>query len=61
MKNTGLITAMITLFVLTNAFAQEYKIKVSGSKTLNIKDVNKVNVEGYEGSEIIFTTVERRS
>lgn len=61
MKNTGLITAIITLFVLTNAFAQEYKIKVSGSKTLNIKDVNKVNVEGYEGSEIIFTTVEKRS
>ncbi len=61
MKKTGLITAVITFFVLTGAYAQEYKMKVSGNKTLKIIEVNKVNVEGYDGSEIIFTTVEGNS
>lgn len=61
MKKTGLITTIITFFVLTGVYAQEYKLKVSGNKTLKIIEVNKVNVEGYDGNEIIFTTVEGKS
>lgn len=36
--------------------AQEYKIAASGNKVLHLKEVNKVNIEGYNGNEIIFST-----
>jgi len=41
------------------ASAQEYKVSVSGSKKLIINGVNKIEIEGTSGSEIIFSTANR--
>jgi hypothetical protein len=43
-------------FVVTGAaYAQEYKLSKS-SGTLEIREVNNVSIEGYAGSEILFTS-----
>jgi hypothetical protein len=41
------------------ASAQEYKISASGDKKLIINGVNKIEIEGTTGSEIIFSTAVR--
>ncbi len=41
------------------ASAQEYKVSASGSKKLVINGVNKIEIEGTSGSEIIFSTTNR--
>lgn len=53
MKRTFL---MVVLGVIASgiACAQEYKVSKS-SGTLDIREVNDVSVEGYDGNEIIFT------
>ncbi len=56
MKKISLVTAII-MSVVVSAFAQEYKLAVSGNKTLKISEVNKVDIEAYDGNEIIFTPV----
>lgn len=57
MKNLSLTIALLFVMSLSGQlYAQEYKISVSGSKTLKIYDVNKVAIEGHSGSEIIFST-----
>jgi predicted membrane protein len=55
MKKYIVVVAML----LTSAvLGQEYKVaKSSGS--LVIREVNKVQIEGYSGSEIIFTSLDR--
>lgn len=57
MKKIKIIISGIMLFSTTFLFAQEYKLKVSGTKTLKLIEVNKVEIEGYDGNEIIITTV----
>jgi hypothetical protein len=57
-----LIFIMLFTFISgKQLFAQEYKLKVSGNKTLKLLEVNRVEVVGYEGSEIVFTTEIRKS
>ncbi len=53
MKNVSLVTAIMCMAVL--AFSQEYKITPGANKTLKISEVNKVDIEAYDGNEIIFT------
>ena len=36
--------------------AQEYKLSVSGNKTLKLHEVGEVQITGYEGSDLIFST-----
>lgn len=49
-----LTIAFVTVCVL-NGFTQEFKVKGT-SGTLYIKNVDDVTIEGYNGSEIIFTS-----
>jgi len=55
MKKLGLITTAV-LFLALQVEGQEYKISASGVETLKIMEVNKVEVEGYDGNEIVFST-----
>ena len=50
--------AIVAMLISTVAFSQEYKISKS-SGSLRIKEVNKVQIEGTTGSEIIFTSLDR--
>lgn len=59
MKKIKMIITCILLFSTTFLFAQEYKMKVSGTKTLKLIEVNRVEIKGYNGNEIIFTTQSR--
>ena len=54
MKKVSLITAIV-FSVVVSAFAQEYKVAASGDKTLKISEVNQVDLEAYDGNEIIFS------
>lgn len=57
MKTLKLMIALLIVMSLSvQVNAQEYKISVSGNKTLKIYDVNKVEIEGHSGNEIIFST-----
>jgi hypothetical protein len=56
MKKIKIIIASMLIFSSSILLAQEYKLKVSGSKTLRLIEVNKVEIKGYDGSEIIITT-----
>lgn len=47
---------MILLTAFTNLKAQEYKLAVSGEKTLKLHGVGNAEITGYSGNEIIFTT-----
>lgn len=53
MKKVNLVISIMLMAVL--AFAQEYKITPGSNKTLKISEVNKVDIEAYDGSEIIFS------
>lgn len=46
----------ILLFTTSFAMAQEFKLAKSTGK-LEIKEVNEVQIEGYNGNEIIFTSL----
>lgn len=59
MKKIKIIIASMLIFSSSILLAQEYKLKVSGSKILKLVEVNKVEVQGYDGAEIIFTTQSR--
>jgi len=54
MKKINLLAASIFCLVVSTS-AQEYKVAISGNKTLKISEVNKVDIEGYNGNEIIFS------
>ena len=57
MKNIRvLIILVMVLAVLVSAKGQEYKLAVSGNKTLKIHEVGKVEITGYDGNEIVFST-----
>src|SRR5687768_9104972 len=43
------------VFMIGGVSAQEYKVNKS-SGTLEIREVNNVSIEGYDGNEIIFTS-----
>jgi len=47
--------ALLGLIIPYGSSAQEYKLQKSTGK-LDIRDVNDVKIEGYNGSEIIFTS-----
>ncbi|MDN5201776.1 hypothetical protein QQ008_10395 [Fulvivirgaceae bacterium BMA10] len=57
MKKFGLKTILLAfgIFSAINIFAQEHKIAMSSGKLI-INEVNKVEIEGYSGSEVIFST-----
>lgn len=55
MKKKIILVGIVFLFSST-LWGQEYTLKVSGSKTLFIQELNHVLIEGYEGAEIVFTT-----
>ncbi len=56
MKTKILITTIL-LFALTNVFSQEFKVAKSSGK-LVIKEVNQVTIEGHNGNEIIFSSLD---
>jgi hypothetical protein len=51
------ILAIIALFIAAAAVAQEYKLAKSTGK-LEIREVNNVTIEGYNGNEIIFSSLD---
>lgn len=53
MKNKIIILALV-LMACNLAYAQEYKLSKSSGR-LELKELNNVTVEGYNGNEIIFT------
>lgn len=55
MKKNIILIGIIFLFSST-LWGQEYKLKVSGNKTLVVQELNHVLIEGYEGAEIVFST-----
>jgi hypothetical protein len=62
MKKIGtLILAVMVLTVFNGLKAQEYKVAVSGNKTLKIHEVGRVEITGYDGNEIIFSTEKKDS
>jgi hypothetical protein len=48
---------IITLFIATASFSQEYKVAKSSGR-LDISEVNNVTVEGHAGNEIIFSSLD---
>ncbi|HWA33176.1 MAG TPA: DUF4097 family beta strand repeat-containing protein [Cyclobacteriaceae bacterium] len=55
MKKISIVALAIA--IATGAFAQEYKLAKSSGK-LVIREVNRVTIEGYSGSEIIFSSMD---
>jgi len=55
MKKKIMLIGIVFLFS-SSLWGQEYKLKVSGNKTLFIQELNHVSIEGYEGTEIVFST-----
>lgn len=55
MKKIKIILSAVILLSGTVLFGQEYKLKVSGNKTLRILEVNHVQVQGHDGNELIMT------
>ena len=53
---TGMIVVVIVAISIVSANAQSFKVAVSNasSKTLHIKEVNRVSVEAYDGAEILI-------
>lgn len=51
------ILTIAVLMVTTWAFAQEYKLPKTSGKLL-IGEVNNVSIEGYDGKEIIFSSMD---
>ncbi len=56
MKRNILIIAF-TLITIGAVYAQEYKLAKSSGK-LEIKEVNNVTIEGYNGNEIVFSSLD---
>lgn len=48
----------VALTMVTALYAQEYKLAKSAGR-LEIKEVNNVSIEGYSGSEIVFSSMDR--
>ena len=62
MKKIGtLIIAVMVLTAFSGLKAQEYKVAVSGNKTLKVHEVGRVEITGYDGNEIIFSTEKKDS
>lgn len=62
MKKIGtLILAVFVLSAFNGLKAQEYKVAVSGNKTLKIHEVGRVEITGYDGNEIIFSTEKKNN
>lgn len=56
---TKIVLIGIVFLISSSLWAQEYKVKISGNKTLVLKEINHIAVEGYEGTEIVFSTESR--
>lgn len=54
-----ILVIVLGLFINKGINAQEYKISKS-SGTLEIREVNNVSIEGYNGNEIVFTSRDDR-
>ena len=52
-----LFISAIALFFTSFAFAQEYKLAKSSGR-LEIREVNNVTIEGYNGNEIVFSSLD---
>lgn len=55
MNKIKVVILIVALAVSSTLFAQEFRMKVTGNKTLKIIEVNKVEIESHDGSEIIFS------
>src|SRR5687768_9354914 len=60
MKTKALRILGVILLVATIVKGQEFKVNKSTGK-LVIKDVNHVSIEGYNGNEIVFTSLDGTS
>jgi hypothetical protein len=54
---TGILSIAIVLFAMVQSFGQEFKLAKSSGK-LVIKEVNDVTIEGHNGNEIIFSSLD---
>lgn len=57
MKTKALGIVVLILLMATIGKSQEYKVNKSTGK-LVVKDVNHVTIEGYNGNEIVFTSLD---
>ena len=53
------ILAIVLMMVSTGIFAQEFKLPKTSGKLL-ISEVNNVTIEGYDGKEIVFSSMDGR-
>ncbi|MEL7122103.1 MAG: hypothetical protein AAFO07_21830, partial [Bacteroidota bacterium] len=61
MKNQFFLLSIALFLLLTvNLNAQEYKVAMSSGKVI-INEVNRVDIEGYSGSEVIIISDEKKS
>jgi len=61
MKKIGTLAITVMVFMAFSGLkAQEYKIAVSGNKTLKIHEVGDVEIVGYDGNEVVFSTEDRK-
>lgn len=51
----NIILLAVGLIISTSLWAQEYKVAKNSGK-LNIREVNEVTIEGYDGNEIVFSS-----
>lgn len=55
-----IVTAVLMVWTTFEGLAQEYKIPASGTDLiLKLNEINKIEIEGISGSEIIFSTLDR--
>lgn len=52
------VLALMFLLIAAGAFAQEYKVSKSTGR-LEIREVNNVTIEGYNGNEIVFSSLDQ--
>ena len=56
MKKVIILLMLMVCIGANQSFGQEYKVKATGDKTLKILGVNKVELVGSTGSEIVLST-----
>lgn len=55
----SILSIAIFCLLSVRVVAQEYKMTVDNPSRLVLEELNKVTVEGYDGSEVVFTATDR--
>ena len=54
-KKISILSIILFCVLSVRVVAQEYKLAVDNQSRLVLEELNKVTVEGYDGSEVVFT------